>query len=268
MNNYYTRCSGQPNPRFENPSEEIEQISSSEEDPVQVDNVASFQTASTSKSELCQVEHPAKRIKVSSFKARTLTGYDSLTTKEYNELNKVFAKFLIENNIPFEAVNSKSLKAFLKLLRPAYNVPDSYRFSTVILEEIYAESMNKIRKESTSEATLILKKDGEKFVAHVKPMFVKEVFLREIDCQTSPKDAFNMFKDEAMTNFNLVITSLVEDCMTPDEISQLELKNFAVKSHSIHIAKVVEYASEPDLTLQVAELLQAFNISSSPNKDR
>lgn len=63
---------------------------------------------------------------MSSFKAGTLTGYDSLTTTEYNELNKSSAKFLIENNIPFEAVNSKSLKAFLKLLRPAYNVPDSH----------------------------------------------------------------------------------------------------------------------------------------------
>lgn len=212
--------------------------------------------------------NPAKRFKPSS-SGSVFKGLDSIKTKDVSELNTLFAKFLIENNIPFDVVGSKYLNEFLKKLRPAYKVPDVHSFATTITDELYADSMMKIRKESTETAILILTKEDGKFIAHIKTLFGQQVFLGEIDCFTSSTtEAINTFVQEALTQFNHEIKSLVEDCLSQDEVNQTEFKDLSVKSHSIYLETVTEIASNPQLASEITELLDAFNIVNTPNKDR
>lgn len=226
------------------------------------------QFPSTSKYLLPQDSSNQAKLFKSSGSGSVFKSLDSISTKDFAELNMLFAKFLIENNISFDVVRSKYLNEFLKKLRPAYKIPDTNSFTTTITDQLYANAMMNIRKESTDDAILILTKENDKFIAHVKTLFGQPVYLSEIDCVFSATEAVNSFIQEALNHFNHKIKSLVEDCLSPYEVDQTELSDLTAKSHSVYIETVITIASDPQLTLEVTELLNAFNIVSTPNKDR
>lgn len=202
---------------------------------------------------------------------RFMTNTDSMTKVQTGRLNTLFGKFLIEFNIPFEAVKSRHLDQFMKEIRPAFLLSDPVTFGTKILDDIYQSTLDNVRKKTMVNCSLQLSLDqGKKKVkAFVKPMFEPSLYLSEWDSSdfddpTKFQEAFGKLAEDSMFQYNNKIVSIVEDFISWDldllDVTQFPLKPYTVKSHSVYVEKVADRASDQLLSQEVESILNAFDV--------
>lgn len=191
-----------------------------------------------------------------------------MSTATVSELQEHLVKFMIEWDIPFKAINSTHLHAFLKLCRPAFPVPDETALSTDILQKVYESAMSSVKKRQVSYHTLILTANTEtgKVIAYTKPLFQKTVFLCEVEAQNgfdnlvTFQSTFNTLTEEAKFQFNAIIISIVQNCLHFEDLESFALKDFTFTCHLKLLEIVSIRASEPDLRCQIEEILSVFQI--------
>ena len=70
-------------------------------------------------------------------------------------VNMLIVEFLIQWDVPFEAISSSTLQEAMKKLRPAYKLPSENSINNII-DEIYSQKLQKLQPSTITNATLIL----------------------------------------------------------------------------------------------------------------
>lgn len=209
-------------------------------------------------------ETPRKKIKISTPSVKSQM--DSITKNSSDELDLLFIKWMIENNITFDKVNSVYLRTFMSKIRPSYKFPDEETFKTTILSRTYELTLNTVRKKRQQGFSLILHRDDERIItAHLKPMFKPTIFLQTIDASVNEEEDITPILEElmqsSMLKFNGLIVSVVEDFLTAVQIEKLLLKNFHIKCHNKTIQDLWSNVTDVELKVEVCEVLKAFDVA-------
>lgn len=214
---------------------------------------------------------PNKRQKLSetlnSENSKNLTGcnsiknhLDSITETSSNELNDLFLKFMVENDINFEAVNSIFIKKFMEKIRPSYKFPNEEMFRTNVLTASYESTITAVKGNKSKDFTLMIHQSKSTAKAFIKPLFESPILLQELKVVDDfVFFSYHQLAQDVKLKFNGRIVSIVEKCLKEVDIEEFE--NFHIKCLRKSIETIWERVSDEDLKQEVKNLLRSFNAS-------
>lgn len=85
---------------------------------------------------------------------------DSITSKDTEQCDNLFADFVYRCAIPFRVADSQALKDFITKLRPSYVAPTSYRLRTTLLDAKYLAMKKKTDEYIAGTVSYTLISDG------------------------------------------------------------------------------------------------------------
>lgn len=95
----------------------------------------------------------SKQQKISSFT-------DSTTTKEQEELSRLFSEAVYTSNCALSMFESEKWSKFFKKLRPAFTLPSRKQLSTTLLEKVYNDVRQKVNEDIQKSDAITLISDG------------------------------------------------------------------------------------------------------------
>jgi len=84
---------------------------------------------------------------------------DTMDAGMQHQLDRLFAKAIVETGVPFRLADSSALKAFLQALRPAWTPPSSRALRTTFLNEVHHDHMARVYEKVRGAARLALVTD-------------------------------------------------------------------------------------------------------------
>lgn len=119
---------------------------------------------------------------------------DSITPRQKNELDALWAKACFTNSWSFNSTNNPYLNEFIKKLRPSYKLPTVHCLSNQLLDDTFA-SVNDVEKEAVSQVpAMTLQLDGWTDINRASLVNVglyagRPVFLKSVDQGVRRHDA-------------------------------------------------------------------------------
>lgn len=198
---------------------------------------------------------------------------DSISLERNEELNLIFAQFLIQNDISFNVVQSKYLKAFINGLKPAFQLFDANTFSTNLFQKCYEQALNSVHKKSETECVLMLaKKSNQKIKVLTKALEGPAVVFDELDLDMHNRNSLiqslEKLQEEIKLHFNQNVVAVIENCFdNPLESygADFPFKIFITKCHTKYISEITKRAFDEDLKNEVDFILKYFGIQYYPN---
>lgn len=191
--------------------------------------------------------------------------FDKITDSEKKKIDLLISKFFFASSLATHQINSKYLKEFCHILRPAYKLPTENQVNNELLSSVYEELLTSSRPIAEEEATLILILNDSKFEAYGQLPYKKKVFFGDylswnvLEHENKTSKLFDLIKLDAKAMLNIDLTMMLHNIPQLLDSPLIKKKfKFSALCHYKIAEKLASEISNPGLKEKLIQIISMF----------